>query len=149
MTKDAARNNLRSATAVVAVAGLLVGPSAAPASATGTAAPSLTITGVAVDGQSGTLAVTVRYQCAPGMLSQVVGTYGSRSFDWVAADELYGQEESRVFDVPCTGTDATTTVKLVTTGRVPRHVHVHAGIGVSDPSDWSFRVANASGRFRV
>ena len=94
------------------------------------------------------LALNVRYRCMPGRTAQVVGIYGSRPFAWVGHDELYGQEESRLFDLPCTGRYEKATVSLVTYGPLPEVGHVHAGIGVSDPADWSFEVANDSKQFR-
>jgi len=149
MSQSRARKIRTVLAATCATAGLLVGPLAMNALAGSTTAVSAGISVVGVSPPSGGhMALHVRYRCTPGTLTQLVGIYGSRSFDWVASDELYGQEESRVFDVPCTGRYERATIKLVTNGRVPQVVHVHAGIGVSDPESWSFEVANDSERLR-
>lgn len=154
-----ARTTALRATVALAATGLLLAPGAGPAAAQAQTVPApaaaesvtdLEITRVAKSRGGKALAVTVRYRCAPGMLNQLVGAYDARSsFEWVGEDELYGQEESRVFDVPCTGEFETARLDLVTNGRLPKRGHVHAGIGVSDPADWSFTVANDSDRFRL
>lgn len=146
------RPGLRTARAVTALStgvALLVSPLAASASADVPVEVPAEIAVVGVSAPSGGhMSLKVRYRCTPGMLTQIVGTYGRESFDWVGADELYGQEESRLFDLPCTGSFRNATIALVITERVPRTVYVHAGIGVSDPDDWSSEVANDSDRLR-
>ena len=142
------------ATATATAVALLLTPLAGPAAAgtvtpAGTASPALSITSVTPARDGSTLDVSVRYRCAPGMLTELVGIYDRTSFAWVGGDVLYGQEESRVFDVPCTGRYEKAQLRLVAEAPLPRRVWVHAGLGVSDPSDWSMAVANADRRVRL